>query len=44
MYFENFNISSNNIIGVEAAKPLQYAIQVPYIKGFGFRLNALYTS
>jgi len=44
MNFENFNISSNNIIGVEAAKPLQYAIQVPYIKGFGFRLNALYTS
>lgn len=44
MYFENFNISSNNIIGVEAAKLLQYTIQVPYIKGFGFRLNALYTS
>jgi hypothetical protein len=38
MYFENFNISSNNTIGVEAAKPLQYAIQVPYIKGFGFRM------
>jgi hypothetical protein len=29
MNFENFNISSNSIIGVEAAKPLQYAIQVP---------------